>query len=539
MTSTSAPARSAGGQSRDGLRRDIGLFGLTFVSLGSIIGSGWLLGALTVATAAGPAGLISWVLGGVVLSLLALVYAELGGAYPVSGGTARFPHFAFGGLTGFSCGWMAWLGNALIAPGEVEAALSYLDKKIPGFVNDSGSLTLEGFFVATALMAAFTVINLIGVRRMSESNNGIVVWKLAIPLVTIVALFVLAHHASNFSAGGGFAPFGAKGVMTAIPLGVVFSLQGFEQATQLGGEARNPQRDLARAVIGSMIIGTVIYLLLELVFIGSLDPTNLVHGWANPIGTGDFGPYAELATGLGATWLAVLLYIDAFVSPAGTGLIYVGTASRLSYAMGSSRFVPPALAKVSKRGVPWVSVLVAFVVGEVAFLPFPSWSQLITVISSAAAIMYAFIPVSLLALRRADPDRPRPYRIPHPELTCPLAFASADLIVYWAGWTVLWKLLLALAVGLVLFTLTAVFDRDRRPSAVHIRAAAWIAPWLAGMAILDYLGQYSGGTQTLPFWWDLVIVVVFSFAIFAVSQRVALPAEQVQAMLDKEDLAAA
>lgn len=97
MTST-----TAGDTQSYHLKRDIGLLGLTFVSLGSIIGSGWLLGALNGAEAAGPASLISWIIGGTMLASLALVHAELGAAYPVAGGTARFPNFAFGTLTGFT-----------------------------------------------------------------------------------------------------------------------------------------------------------------------------------------------------------------------------------------------------------------------------------------------------------------------------------------------------------------------------------------------------------------------------------------------------
>src|ERR1700759_3765652 len=95
---------SAGG---DQLRRTVGFWGLMFVSLGSIIGSGWLLGALTAVTVAGPASLISWVLAAIMLSVLALIHAELGGAYPVAGGTARLPYFAFGTLAGFTAGWTA------------------------------------------------------------------------------------------------------------------------------------------------------------------------------------------------------------------------------------------------------------------------------------------------------------------------------------------------------------------------------------------------------------------------------------------------
>src|SRR6202161_2819086 len=91
------------------LKRAIGLRGLTMISLGSIIGSGWLLGALTAAKVAGAASLVSWVLGGAVLAVLALVHAELGSTYPVSGGTARFPFMIFGAIGGFTGGWMAWV----------------------------------------------------------------------------------------------------------------------------------------------------------------------------------------------------------------------------------------------------------------------------------------------------------------------------------------------------------------------------------------------------------------------------------------------
>jgi amino acid transporter len=112
--------------SRRELRRSVGFWGLTFVSLGSIIGSGWLLGALFAAESAGPAPLLSWILAALMLIVLALIHAELGAAYPVAGGTARFPYFAFGALAGFTAGWAAWLQAVTIAPIEVEASISYI-----------------------------------------------------------------------------------------------------------------------------------------------------------------------------------------------------------------------------------------------------------------------------------------------------------------------------------------------------------------------------------------------------------------------------
>src|SRR4051794_41752591 len=95
---------SAAAPADNSLRRDVGLVGLLFASLGSIIGAGWLFGALYASQLAGPAAIISWVLGGGAVMLLALTHAELGAMYPVSGGSARFPHFAFGSLVGFTGG---------------------------------------------------------------------------------------------------------------------------------------------------------------------------------------------------------------------------------------------------------------------------------------------------------------------------------------------------------------------------------------------------------------------------------------------------
>jgi amino acid transporter len=534
---TSLSTGTVGSENRT-LKRSVGFYGLTFISLGSIIGSGWLLGALTAAKTAGPASLLSWILAAVMLAVLALIHAELGSAYPSSGGTARFPLFAFGTLAGFTAGWATWLQAVAIAPIEVEASLSYLNS-IPwvnthlNMLHVDGTLTGSGIGIATFLMLVFTLINVIGVKLLSDSNSLTVIWKTAVPLVTVVVLISLRFNGGNFTAGGGFAPFGAHGIFAALPAGVVFALQGFEQALQVGGEARNPQKDISRAIIAAMLIGTAVYILLEVAFIGALDPAAVVHGWANPIAKGDFGPYAALAGGLGAGWLVWVLRIDAFISPAGTGLIYIGTSARATYAMGRTRILPSALGRLTVRGVPLWSILLAFVIGEFSFLPFPSWQSLVNIVTSATAIMYAFAPVSLTALRQRDPERPRPYRLPAASVLSPLGFIFANLIIYWGGFDTTLKLLVAIFIGRVLFEITlALTPHDDRPE-IDWRAASWIWPWLAGTLLIGLLGRYGnwGFRNVIPNWWDLAVVAVFSLVIFYFAVSLAMPAEKVRAMI--------
>ena len=523
-----------------GLKRHVGLRGLTLLSLGSIIGSGWLLGALGAATAAGPASLLSWILAGAILATLALVHAELGAAYPLSGGTARFPFLSFGALGGFTGALMAWIQAVTIGPIEVEAALSYLHKNFPHFavLQANGQLSGLGIAVAAGFLAVFTVINVLGVRWLAESNSITMVWKILIPTLTVIVLLIVSFHAGNFTAGGGFAPFGAQGIFAALPLGVVFALQGFEQAVQVGGESRNPQRDIHRAVIIAMIIGTVLYLLLEIAFIGAIPAKNVSHSWLNPLpGAGKFGPYATLATSAGVGWLATLLYIDAVISPSGTGLVYVGTSSRLTYGLGRTGFAPAALGRVDRRGVPFASLMICFVVGLLVLLPFPSWAGLVSLVTSATVLMYAMAPVSLAALRTSDPERPRPYRLPAAKILAPLSFVCANFVVYWSGWNTIVWLYILLAVGFVLFFVYRLVSRRNISMPMDWRSAAWILPWLVGLAVISYLGRYPDAepksgwafnwallpTNTIPFWADLGAIAAFSLLVYFVGVRFALP----------------
>lgn len=294
-----------------------------------------------------------------------------------------------------------------------------------------------------------------------------------------------------------------------------------------------------------MIIGTLIYLLLEVAFVGTLNPANLVHGWANPIsGVAAFGPYATLATAAGLGWLTALLIINAVISPAGTGLVYFGASTRVSYGLGRNGYFPPAISRISKRGVPFVSICISFVVGMLVFLPFPSWGSLVGLITSALVLMYAMAPVSLAGLRRQDPDRPRSYRLPAAGVLCPLAFIFANMLVYFAGFSTVFWLYVLIALGFVAFLIYQASIPAERRTIIDRRAAAWIMPWLAGLLIVSWLGRYNGSpptvfgvtllaTEHLPNWWDLLILAAFSPGIYYWAVHSTMSREHVQAAVEE------
>ncbi len=517
-----------------GLRREVGLIGAIWASETSIIGSGWLFASMMGAMIAGPASIFGWLIGGFCVIILALIHAELGGMYPVAGGTARFPHLAFGSVAGASFGFFSWLQALTVAPIECFAVMQYAQYYFHGLYNPAkGITTASGFLWTIVLMAIFTALNFMAVRLFARVNNVITWWKIAIPILTII-IFFFKFHPSNFTAGpGGFFPVSVKTMFGAIPaVGIVFAYLGFEQADQLAAEVKNPQRNLPRAVIISCILGTVIYILCAVVIIGATPSDLLHHGFegispTSPVATYPFAAVAGLA-GLGI-W-ATILHIDAFISPFGTGMVYQTSTSRIGYGLARNRYFPPIFQWTDRNGIPWFSLLCAFAFGLLFLLPFPSWKSLVGLVTSASVLMYAGAPLSLAAFRKQVPDAERPYRMGGYKIIAPLGFLIANMLIYWSGFEIVWKLGICLVIGYVLIGGWMAFDQQRPP--LDWKSAQWLPFYLVGMGIISWQGQYGpDNTFRIPFGIDMLIILAFTLVIFYWAQAVALPREEVERLV--------
>jgi amino acid transporter len=511
MASGSSPDMVLGSE---GLDRGVGFIGLLWASETSIIGSGWLFGALTAATIAGPSGILGWVLGSVIIMILALVHAELGGLFPVSGGTSRFPHYAFGSFAGATFGWASYLQAASVAPIEVLAAVQYLSTShwARNFFHANtaaggagGTLHGFGYLAAGILLVLFVIINIVGIRWFARINNLITSWKIIVPVVTVAILLIGHFHSSNFGhmAGGFFTKADpVKNILLTLPFGIIFSLLGFEQAVQLGGESANPARDLPRAVIFSIIIGAVLYILIQVAFIGAMSPSVLAAngGWlglaAPKTAAGVLlskGPFFELASIAGISWLATVLRVDAVVSPSGTGLMYETASARLSFGLSRNGFVPTKFESLTVSKVPVFGVIIATIVGCLFLLPFPSWEKLVGIVTSASVFMYAGAPVALGALRKQKPDLARSYKLPVAGVLSPLAFVGAGLVILFSGWQTYSTLVFALLIGYALIGITYMFKLNPKAPPIDWRAAQWIIPWIIGMGVITYFSDFGEG----------------------------------------------
>ena len=515
------------GISKGGVKRDAGVIGLLFASLGGIIGSGWLFGPLNAAKDAGPASLLAWVIGGVAVLLLSFVYAELATAFPRAGAVISFPKLSHGNLMATIMSFVVFLGYVSVPPAEAAAVITYAENYIPGLVGKSGVLTLGGFAASFALMIVFAGINALAIRVVLAINNALTWWKLAVPALTVVVLLLGGFHVGNFTSHG-FAPHGIGGVFSAVATsGVIFAYLGFRQAVELAGESSNPRRNLPIAIIGSVLIAVVLYCGLQLAFIGALRPASLAQGWDKLSFTGASGPFAGLATLIGASWLAALLYIDSVVSPAGTGVIYFTTTARVVYASGQEGLIGgQAFARLSVAGVPVAGLVMTLIVGIFFLFPFPSWQKIVGFISSASVLSYGVGPIVLMTLRRTLPiaNYKRPYLLAGGPAVATLSFIISNFIIFWSGAATddfLFGAILAFAVVYVGWE--ALFGVGL--SALHWAGAWWLAPYFLGMWLITYLGPagLTGGTGLLSQGASAVILVLFSLAVIALALRAGIP----------------
>lgn len=485
------------------LKRSIGVVGLTFVGVSGVIGSGWLFAPLLAAKFAGPAAIVAWLICGVAVLLLALTFAEVCGRLPVAGGLGRIPFFTHGRLVAAAMGWTAWIGYLVAAPIEVAVMMRYLAGPFP-FLEDPGTahhLSAWGVAAAIAMLALMTGLNALGVAVFARLNAGLTWFKLLVPLLVAALIIADRFEAANFTSEPSFAPMGLHGIFSAIATGgVIFAFIGFRHAIDMAGEARRPQVTVPLALGLSVVICLVIYLALQVAFIGALSESHLGNGWSNITFEHRLGPLGAIAAALGIFWLSSLVLAGAVVAPFGGALVATGSNARLGLALAHNGFFPRRFTRLSGREVPLNALLLNFLIGTAAFLILP-FQELLALNGAALTFSLAVGPVCLLALRRQDGLPASGFRLP---LAAPLAYTAfmvATLIVYWSGWDTVWRLGLALLVGALLFL--AMTRRGQGP--LPIRPALWLLPWLGGLLLLSWAGQFGGGQGIVGFGWDALL----------------------------------
>ena len=497
-------------------RRAMSRYDYAMASVGGVIGSGWLFGAMYSAQMAGPAAILSWIIGGILMIAIALPWCELGGLVPEAGSVARVPQMTHGSLVGGLASWAIAIGAVFAAPVESLAVVQYAGGYISGlYSSTAGQLTVLGTFVAGLMVLVFFTINYYGIRYLRGTNTVVTTIKWVVPTLAMITVLISGYSnggGANLSrtSSGGFMPFGFHGVIAAVAVGgIVYAYSGFRQPLDLAAEGKNPQRDVPVALISTMLFALCLYTLLQLAFLVAVPAGDLGKGWA---GINFSSPLAQLASGLGLGWLASILYVDGALSPSGSGNLFTGTASRLLYAVRKNGFYIKGFDKMSERGIPLVAQLIVLVLGILAILPVPSWHYLVELTSSLGLLTYAVGGPSLMVLRRIAPNRERKFSLGGwAGILGPACFVIGALMFYWFGWPTTLQTDIAMLVGLIVyFVYYSVF----KFSPQDIKSGLWFIAMMVMVAVMSYLGSFgTGNLHVIAFPLDSIIVAVLALII--------------------------
>ena len=362
----------------------------------SMIGSGWLFSAQLNVQLAGNYAFIAWLGAAFIAMVVGLCFAKLCSLYPEHGLNAKCVSISHGKDFGMVFGFAIWFGLLAIIPTEAQATVQYLS---PFFyfstLYENDALTLSGRLIAIVILMIYFVVNYFGIKMLARINNIATIFKIFIPVLTIVVLLAAHFDKTNFSLAVN--DYTTSSISSAlIGAGLVYAFNGFQVVASFASEIRNPQKNIPKAIVISILATLGLYLFLQLAFMGAVPHSIAEKGWAALNFT---SPLVNLTLLLGLNFLAMLLITDSIVSPSITGLTYLGSCSRMLYAMAEKGQMPKWIAKLcpthhlSKRALG-----INFIVGIIILLNSTSWASLMVITTSLNVLGYMGAPISLAVL---------------------------------------------------------------------------------------------------------------------------------------------
>ena len=329
-------------------------------------------------------------------------------------------------------------------------------------------------------------------------------------------LIISGFHTENFGHNiQTFMPYGSRSIFEAAAVsGIIMSYDAFQTVINMGGEMVNPHKNIVRGVLISMLITAAIYIMLQVAFIGAVSPASLAKsGWH---GINFASPFADIAILLSLNWLAILLYMDAFVSPFGTGVAFVATASRALAAMTHTGHLPKWLGRLERRYmIPRFAMVADLILATILVNVFRNWSLLATVITGSTLIAYLTGPVTVISLRKMAPDLKRPCAPNYMKWLAPFAFVVTGLAIYWTMWPTTVQVIFVIALGLPIY-LYYEWRYQKTNWRQQLRSAAWLICYMAFISLISYAGSEGfGGQNWIPYPFDFIVIILVSLFFYA------------------------
>ncbi|AMG32444.1 amino acid:proton symporter [Staphylococcus saprophyticus] len=496
---------------------------LVLLGLGSLIGSGWLFGAWEASSIAGPAAIISWIIGFVVIGSIAYNYIEIGTMFPQSGGMSNYAQYTHGSLLGFIAAWANWVSLVTIIPIEAVSAVQYMSSwpwewaKFTSGLMDGSTISNAGLFAVFVIIIIFSLLNYWSVKLLTSFTSLISVFKLGVPLLTIIMLIISGFDTGNYGHSvGTFMPYGSAPIFAATTAsGIIFSFNAFQTIINMGSEIQKPEKNIARGIAISLTLSAILYIVLQSTFITSM-PTEMLHenGWS---GINFNSPFADMAILLGLNWLAILLYMEAVVSPFGTGVSFVAVTGRVLRAMEQNGHIPKFLGKMNEKYmIPRVAIIFNAIISMVMVSLFRDWGTLASVISTATLVAYLTGPTTVISLRKMAPKMHRPFRANLLKFMAPFSFVMASLAIYWAMWPTTAEVILIIILGLPIYFFYE-YKMNWKNTKKQIGGSLWIILYLIVLAFLSFIGSKEfKGMNWIHYPYDFIVIIIIALIFYKI-----------------------
>lgn len=496
----------------------IGLLSAIFLGVSGIIGSGWLFAPYKAAGLAGPASLLSWVIGATIVMLLSFGFAEIASIYPKRGLSAIIPTLSHNKFFGFPFALASWLGVVAVIGLEADATVQYLINVFPtltGYFFANRQLTLLGNAFSVCLVLCYCFVNYWGANLLAKTNNIFTVIKVIIPIVTAFVIVAVAFHPHNFKYNGSFMPFGFKSVLLAlVTSGIIVAFNGFQTIISFASEIKNPNRTIPLALTSSLLICLVVYLLLQVAFIGALPENIIGQGWNQIVMS---APMVELSLMIGLGLLASIIYFGATIAPTGSAIAFTGAATRMFTAMSRREQMPRFFDDVHPiYRVSRPSLLMNIFLAILFVLLFRSWSQLAQVLSLFHLISYIPIPIALIVFRHRIEKSRYTYRVRFGRAISFFLFFLFTYLILLTSSTILLEMIVFFAISLGVFISFNVGSFSG--ALLALKKSYSIILYFLGLAMLTLF--YPAGNLGSIDLVHLAIVFVFSCVTFYLMTRV-------------------
>jgi len=499
------------------LRKELSLLNLVVIGVAGAVGTGALFSSAGMAASAGPALILSWILGGIFYFFIGLTYVQLSLNYPEAGGPSRYSIYSHGRVTNMINAFSDLIWYIFIPPIEAIAVvygLNLFTSPHLVLVSQAGTPTTFGALLGILITLLFVPFNYFSVKFFGQSTTTIGIIKLLLYLAVAFGFLFLFYHPQNFTAYGGFAPFGFLGIFSAIPL-AMFAFGGIRVIPDYAEEVKD-HKVLDKAIIYTVIGQTLIYVLFAVAFVASIDWKGLgfTPGNWTSLSSIPGNPFIEIASTSNAPSLLLLLtIIIGVIGPFVTGYIYMGGGMRILFAMARSKYITEKMKELNEYSVPlWALIIFAIVSALVVYLsaPVPTIYGLISDSVVAGYIGFSAAPVALVSLKKQGKLKEF---IPFSEVFAPLAFVFASLIIFWSGWpSVPYAVLLLTIISIVFSVIYKIKE--------NVKNALWYIGYIASLLIMTYIGS-DGALNIINFYYSSAIVAVLAivFYVIGVSSR--------------------